>query len=159
MLNNIFKYLNLSNDYDLIIPHIYIGNSNSSLNKNFIEKKNIKLIVNCTKDLKFIKSENLEKVRIPIDDNRIFKNNDILKYLDVLNTIHDYREKKENILIHCRVGSQRSATIILLYLIKKLNYSYNEGYNILKIKRPICFCPFNNFFHVFCEDNSDLTLS
>lgn len=159
MLNNIFKYLNLSNDYDLIIPNIYIGNSNSSLNENFIKKKNIKLIVNCTKDLKFIELENLEKVRIPIDDNRIFKNNDILKYLDVLNTIHDYRKKKENILIHCRVGSQRSANIILFYLIKKLNYSYEEGYNILKIKRPICFCPFNNFYHVFCEDNSDLTLS
>ena len=159
MLNNLFKYLNLSNDYDLILPHIYIGNSNSSLNERFIKKMDIKLIVNCTKDLKFIGLENIDKIRIPIDDNRIFKNSDILKYLDVLETIHNFREKKQNILIHCRVGSQRSATIILLYLMKKLNYSYQEGYNILKIKRPICFCPCNNFYHVFCEDKSSLTLS
>ena len=101
MLNNLFKYLNLSNDFDLILPNLYIGNYNSSKNLNFLKEHNIKLIINCTKNLNFIENFKGEKIRIPIDDNRIFKNNDILKYLNVLDIIHKNRLAKNNILVHC----------------------------------------------------------
>ena len=157
MLNTIFKYLNLSNDYDLILPNLYIGNKNSSQDLEFIKNHKIDLIINCSKNINFIELNNVEKIRIPIDDNRIFKNYEIIKYLDCLDTIEKFRNKKKGVLIHCHVGSQRSATILLLYLIKKLNYSYEEGFNLIKCKRPICFCPINNFNHIF-ETNS-LTFS
>ena len=81
MLNTICKYLNLSNDFDLILPNLYVGNKESSQNISFIKEHNIKLIINCSKNLKFIELDDIEKIRIPIDDNRIFKNYDILKYL------------------------------------------------------------------------------
>jgi dual specificity phosphatase 12 len=157
MLNTIFKYLNLSNDYDLILPNLYIGNKSSSQDLNFIKEHNIDLIINCSKNLKFIELNNIKKIRIPIDDNRILKNNDILEYLECLDTIEKFRKEKKSVLVHCHVGSQRSATILLLYLIKKLGYSYEQGLNLIKLKRPICFFPFNNFDHVF-ETNS-LTFS
>lgn len=149
MLNTLFKYLNLSNDYDLILPNLYIGNKNSSQDLEFIKNHNIDLIVNCSKNINFIELNNIKKVRIPIDDNRIFKNYEIIKYLDCLDTIEKFRNKKKSVLIHCHVGSQRSATILLLYIMKKLNYSYEEGFNLIKCKRPICFCPINNFNHIF----------
>ena len=149
MLNTLFKYLNLSNEYDLILPNLYIGNSTSSENLKFLKENNIKLIINCTKKIQFINNFEAKKIRIPIDDNRVFKNYDILNYLEVLDTIQEYRNRNQNILIHCHIGSQRSATIVLLYLIKKLKYTYEQGYNLLKVKRPICFFPFNNFNHVF----------
>ena len=157
MLNTICKYLNLSNDFDLILPNLYIGNKESSQNISFLKEHNIKLIINCSKNLKFIELDDIEKIRIPIDDNRIFKNYDIFKYLDCLETIEKYRKENKNILVHCFMGSQRSATIILLFLIKKLNYTYEQGFNLIKYKRPICFCPFNNFNHVF--DTKSLTFS
>ena len=159
MLNTLFKYLNLSNEFDLILPNLYIGNYNSSKNLNFLKEHDIKIIINCTKNLNFIESFKGEKIRIPIDDNRIFKNNDILKYLNVLDIIHKNRLEKNNILVHCHMGSQRSATIILLYLTKKLDYSYDEGLNLLKLKRTICFYPINNFNHIFCDDTNSLTFS
>ena len=153
MLNTILKYLNLSNDEDLILPNLYLGNETSSLNTNFLKENNIKLIVNCTKDLEFNQYYKSDRVRIPIDDNKFFKNNEIFEYLDIVDKIHEYRKKNQNILIHCRVGSQRSATILLYYLITKLNFSYSEGFSIIKKKRPICFYPINNFYYVFANDN------
>ena len=159
MLNTLFKYLNLSNDYDLILPHLYIGDYSSSQNEKFLKEQNIKIIINCTKNLDFFKDFKGEKIRIPIDDNRIFKNNDILKYLDVLDIIHKNREHKINILVHCHMGSQRSASIILLYLIKILDYTYDEGLRLLKLKRSICFYPINNFNHIFCDDTNSLIFS
>ena len=154
MLNTLFKYLNLSNEYDLILPNLYIGNSTCSENLKFLKENNIKLIINCTKKNQFINNFDAKKIRIPIDDNRIFKNYEILDYLSILDIIHEYRSKSKNILIHCHIGSQRSATIILLYLTKKLKYTYEQGYNLLKSKRPICFFPLNNFNHVFEKSTS-----
>ena len=134
---------------DLIIPHIYLGNINSSQNINFIQDNNVQLIVNCSRNIPFLEEFTGEKIRIPIDDNRIFKNKDILNFLNVLEIIHKYREENKNILIHCRLGSQRSANIVLLYLIKKLDLDFNFSYNLIKRKREICFVPINSFNHIY----------
>ncbi len=147
MINRFLKYLNISNNYDLITNNIFIGNRESSMDDYFLKKNDIKLIINCTKNLEFNNNFRGEKIRIPIDDNRIFKNYDILDYLDVLDIIDKYKNK--NILIHCQAGSQRSATIILLYMIKKLNVPYQIAKEIIIQKRPICFFPLNNFSHIF----------
>ena len=149
MLNLILNYFNLSNNYDLIIPYIFLGNELSSLDTKFLEDNEIELVINCSKDLKFNQEYDCEKVRIPIDDNKFFKNNDIFKYLNIIEKIDEFVKNRKKILIHCRIGSQRSATILLYYLINKKNLTYNEGISIIKQKRPICFYPINNFHFVF----------
>ena len=149
LIFNFMEKIGIYKHVDLIIPYIYIGNLNISQDYHFIKENNIKLIVNCSRHIPFIENWDCEKVRIPIDDNRIFKNNDILKYLDILEKIDEYRRSKQNILIHCRAGSQRSANIILLYLTKNLKIDFETSYNILKLKRPICFSPSNSFSHIY----------
>ena len=82
MLNTILKYLNLSNDEDLILPNLYLGNETSSLNTNFLKENNIKLIINCTKDLEFNKDYKCIKIRIPF--KMIINFLKITKYLNIL---------------------------------------------------------------------------
>ena len=90
---NIFEKIGICNTYDMIIPNIYLGNYNASQDLDFLKKNNIKLIVNCSKGIEFLNNYECEKVRVPIDDNRIFKNNDILKHIKVINKINDFIEK------------------------------------------------------------------
>ena len=146
---NIFEKIGICNTYDMIIPNIYLGNYNASQDLDFLKKNNIKLIVNCSKAIEFLNNYECEKVRVPIDDNRIFKNNDILKHIKVINKINDFIEKNENVLIHCRLGSQRSANIVLLYLIKHKNLEMNFATQLIKQKRPIAFFPINSFNHIY----------
>jgi atypical dual specificity phosphatase/dual specificity phosphatase 12 len=40
-------------------------------------------------------------------------------------------------LVHCYAGISRSASIIISYLMKKYNWSYEKAYNYVKNKRPI----------------------
>ena len=40
------------------------------------------------------------------------------------------------ILIHCQAGKSRSASVIIYYLMKKNNISFNKAYNILKQIKP-----------------------
>jgi hypothetical protein len=61
MINTIIDILNsygISNNEDLIIPHIFIGNIQTSQDEIFLHKNNIKLIVNCSKNIKFLDNYN-----------------------------------------------------------------------------------------------------
>jgi hypothetical protein len=143
----IFEILKI-NHYNQIIPNLFLGNY-YSINLNKYD-----LIVNCTKDLKdnFIKSN---KIRIPVDDNYIFKNNEILKYLDKLDIIDTYLKNNKKVLIFCKFGFQRSTTITLLYLILKKKLKKNDAINLIKTNRSISYFILNNFSHIF----KDLTIS
>jgi protein-tyrosine phosphatase len=53
-------------------------------------------------------------------------------YFDnALNFINEGIEKKEIVLVHCLAGP---ASFVIAYLIKYLNYNYNDAYNFVKEK-------------------------
>ena len=82
LIYSIFELLKI-NHCNKIIPNLYLGNYHS------VNLNNYDLIVNYNRELKdnFIKAD---KIRIPIQDNYIFKNNEILEYLDKLDIIDNY---------------------------------------------------------------------
>lgn len=142
----IFIYKIFLNNYNMIFKNIWIGNYKSSLDENFLKSNNIKLIINCTKNLDFC-NLNIKKIRIPVNDDLRFESNMIL--LDYFYKIYDIIDNElnnnNNILVHCYAGAQRSATIVALYLMKKYNFNFNTAKHIIKNKRKICFFPFTNF--------------
>ena len=147
LIYSIFELLKI-NHCNQIIPNLYLGNYHS------VNLNNYDLIVNCTRDLKdnFIKAD---KIRIPIQDNYIFKNNEILEYLDKLDIIDNYLNNNKKVLIFCKFGFQRSTTITLLYLILKKNLKKKDAINLIKTNRSISYFILNNFSHIF----KDLTIS
>ena len=147
LIYSIFELLKI-NHCNQIIPNLYLGNYHS------VNLNNYDLIVNCTRDLKdnFIKAD---KIRIPIQDNYIFKNNEILEYLDKLDIIDNYLNNNKKVLVFCKFGFQRSTTITLLYLILKKKLKKNDAINLIKTNRSISYFILNNFSHIF----KDLTIS
>ena len=137
----IYKIFNIENTTK-IINNIYIGNFISSFYAN---ENNYDIIINVSKELPFF--TNKINIRIPIDDNYIFKNKDLLKFIDIINLISNIKNKK--ILIHCRMGMQRSCFITQLILINKYNISFNKSFKLIKIKRNISFLPYHNFKHIY----------
>ena len=135
----IFKIFNIGNTTK-ITNNIYIGNFISSLYTDDYD-----IIIKVSKELPFF--SNKINIRIPIDDNYIFKNKDLLKFIDIINLISNIKNKK--ILIHCRMGMQRSCFITQLILINKYNISFNKSFKLIKIKRNISFLPYHNFKHIY----------
>lgn len=136
----IFEILKIKH-YNEILPNLFIGNYYS------IKLQKYDLIVNCTKDLNddFIKSK---KIRIPINDNYLFKNNEILNYIHFLDIIDENLKNNKKVLVFCKFGFQRSATITLLYLILKKKINKSEAISLIKNQRTISFFLLNNFKHI-----------
>lgn len=53
-------------------------------------------------------------------------------------------QKKEKILVHCNAGISRSSTIIIGYLILNKNMSFEDAYNLVKLRRE-CIRPNDGF--------------
>jgi protein-tyrosine phosphatase len=140
-----------------IIPNLWIGNYKSALNKDFLTKNNIKLIINCSKTLEFTDLQNIIKIRLSVNDDRknISDHNMIKLFPTVYNTIDNNLSNNNGILIHCKAGMQRSATITALYLMKKNNIHFSQVKKIIRKKRNIVFRPFTNFIKTitFFENN------
>ena len=134
---NIFK--NLFIEPTKMVDNIYLGNAYNASNFNQLDEFNITTIINVTNEIPnyFEELEEFSYLNIPIDDTN---SNTLLSFFDKINEYikNNEREKtKTNILIHCYMGSSRSATIIIAYLIKKYNFSLQQALELVKEKRPV----------------------
>ena len=130
---NIYNHLNeLCSDPNYIIDNIYLGSSYNSSNSNILKKFSIEKIINVTQEIP-CEFDTIDYLRIPIRDTR---DNFIETYLEESYQfiINNY---KHQILIHCYMGSSRSATIVLYYLMKKHKMKLNDALLFLNKKRPL----------------------
>lgn len=138
-------YKLISNQHQ-IIPNLWIGNYKAALDKDYLQKNNIKLIINLSKDIEFTDLD-IEKHRVFISDNRSMESDiGMITEIPKLFPILDNHMKKNNgILIHCRAGMQRSAGFMAIYLMRRLNKKFDYIKNMMRKKRCIVFYPFVNF--------------
>lgn len=136
--NNYYDtFINLWIEPTWIIDNIYLGNGYNASNYKIIEEKNIKTIINVTKEIDnyFEYTNEFNYIKIPINDTNtssLFNHFDtLLKY------INKHQQNDGNILIHCFAGRSRSATIVTLYLMHKYNMSLDNAIEYIKKKRNI----------------------
>lgn len=122
-----------------IEDNIYLGNAYNARDYYWLKTNNIGLIVNCTVEISdYFNNENeFQYYRIPVLD---INGENIKDHVDnVLDAIDDFKAKNEgkNILIHCFMGSSRSAAIVISYLINRKNMKLSTAIECVTNKRPI----------------------
>jgi protein-tyrosine phosphatase len=148
-----FSKHKLVGSYNEITSNLWIGDCYSALNSNFLENNNIKLIINCSKNLKFNDFKHIKKLRIPINDDRSNESNiKMIKYFNkYYHIIDNFLKANKGVLIHCRMGCQRSATLVALYLMKKKNINFKQAKQIIRSKRYYAFFPLVNFHKILLK--------
>lgn len=145
---NIFNKIVDIDDYNLILPNLYLGNINYSNNEEFLKKKKIGAIVNCTKDEMFHPYFNEKpKLRLTINDSKDPENieefkKEIIKSIDFIN---DCIKKNIPVYVHCYWGLMRSATVVAAYLIKIRGFSRKDAINFVREQRPYSLSSLYNF--------------
>jgi|TARA_B100000929_G_scaffold178600_1_gene141440 protein-tyrosine phosphatase len=134
---NAFK--NLFIEPTKIVDNIYLGNAYNASNFNQLDELNINTIINVTNEIPnyFDNIQEYDYLKININDT----NSDSIKnFFDESNQyIKDIQQQKpdKNILIHCYMGSSRSATILTAYLLKNFNLNPKQAFSLLQEKRPV----------------------
>ena len=127
--------------YNKIMDKIYLGNFQAAKDREFFKTKNIKAVLNCTKELpnQFANNREIEYMRIPVDDSLKEKDYELMyQYFPVIvEFIHKHVVlQKHNILVHCVAGKQRSMISVAAFLVAKHKMTPHEACKFLLTKRP-----------------------
>ena len=150
------------NNADEIIPRLWLGNVRASQDEDFIQRENIDVIFNCTKDLPFLYEErryssmtkdlpfmfNIPKqYRVPVDDNLQEEEirNIELWSPEIAHKLLTMYNKGHTILVHCYAGMQRSAACVAILLIALKHIRADDAMNYIRSRRPVAFQPRANF--------------
>ncbi|AGE54874.1 dual specificity protein phosphatase 16 / mitogen-activated protein kinase phosphatase 7 [Paramecium bursaria Chlorella virus MA1D] len=124
-----------------ITNHVWVGSEATAANPTFLKKNNIKLIVNCTADIP--KYSNIPMLRVPVHD-AAFDADKMAKYLGVSSmAIRDVTRYKGNVLIHCRAGQNRSASVCAAYIMTIKGITAREAMDIVRKRKCETFRPMN----------------
>lgn len=122
-----------------IKDNIYLGNAYNASNYDELKKNNIGYILNITKEISNYYPEEFKYLNIKVTDNN---GQSIERYFSII--LHfinksqlETNNSKKNILIHCFMGSSRSASCVILYLMDKYKMTFTDSYNMIKELRPI----------------------
>lgn len=125
----------------LILKNLFLGSASDANDFLFIKQNNIKLIVNVTKDIltdySALGFEDIKVIRIPIDDIDTESLNAKNLLISTLITIKKYIDENKGVLVHCRAGVSRSASIVIAYLMKYHNLSFSQAQNYVRSRRSI----------------------
>jgi protein-tyrosine phosphatase len=117
---------------DYIIGNMYLGSCESCLD-----------VINNRPDIKYILNLSQYKLYAPekkvlelnIDDYPDFE---ITPYFQQAHEfINKAKSNNENVLVHCRAGHSRSPTIIMSYMMKYYNMTYDQAFGLVNKQRKI----------------------
>ena len=93
----------------------------------------IKGIVDLSGSAQHLKLLGVKTHKINVEDNPTAN---IKPYLNpAYDFMNDLISKGDAVLVFCRAGVSRSATVVLYYLMRKFGITYNEAYRMVKVKR------------------------
>ncbi len=100
-----------------------------------LEQSNIKCILNCAYECKNLFPDDFEYLKLTLSDQC---DSDILIHFEqAFEFISKAKEEKKNVLVHCQLGKSRSATIVIGYLMKYENYTYEKAFTFVKKARKM----------------------
>ncbi|OMJ76878.1 hypothetical protein SteCoe_23649 [Stentor coeruleus] len=123
-------------DYTNIDNFLYLGDLRTAKCLRTIQQLNIRHIVQlvATEDNPQVESS-VRILKIPIKGG---KSTDIRPVVEqALKYIHSAVSASENVLVHCKFGKNRSASIVIAYLMASKGITYIEAERFVKKKRPI----------------------
>ena len=113
---------------------IYLGNYDAASDITLLKKHKIGavLTVAAGTGLRYHPDAVASHDMIPAMDVDYY---DMTKHYDRCHDFIDKNRKFTNVLVHCWAGVSRSATIVITYLMKKYDFSFDESHSFVKKKR------------------------
>jgi len=122
---------------DWIIPNLYLGGMEAAQDCQSLAAQGIQSVVCCSRDLEYPDSKfvpGLEYLRVDVED--VGKEPIGLFFPEATEFIHKQLVQGRPVLVHCKAGVSRSASVLLAYLIEYCEYSLNDAFLLTIRLRP-----------------------
>jgi protein-tyrosine phosphatase len=134
---------------DYIIDNVFLGNKKAAESKHILEINNIAIVINFSNS-RYKEYDNIFYFHFDIDDN---PNENISQYFEKVNQIIKIN-KSLNILIHCKNAVSRSVTIVLAYLLTKMNLK--DSFDFLKTTTIELILPNKGFYEQLLKEEKKI---
>lgn len=117
-----------------IDDQLWLGSAFDAANENTLRECGIKTIINCSLELEhyFQMSGKYTYLRVPVLD---INNSDLTSQFQTV--INWFQQAEKPILIHCYMGSSRSAILTILWLVKIKGMQFDQAMKYLLEKREV----------------------
>lgn len=121
-----------------IFPHVYLGSEWNASNLEELQKNGVGYILNVTKEIDNFYPGTFDYLNIRVYDD---EKTELLKHWDsTFRYIAQVKDRGSKVLVHCKMGISRSASVVIAYAMKAFNMSLEEALNLVKKKRT-CIKP------------------
>ena len=114
---------------DFICDNIYLGDKEAARDESYLKQNNITRVVNCAHEL----TSDYNDIRFL--ELNFYDDSNILPRFEVAYKFIK-KQIENNILIHCVHGRNRSASLVVFYLMKEKGWDFDTCINFIKEKRP-----------------------
>lgn len=125
-----------------ILPYLYLGTEWNASNYDSLINDGVTHILNISSEVDNFFPDTFKYLNIRVLD---IDETDLLKEFDRTNKfIQEAKEQNSSCLVHCKMGVSRSASVVIAYLMKEYDYTYDQALSFAKQKRA-CVNPNNSF--------------
>mmetsp|Transcript_63621 Transcript_63621/g.125884 ORF Transcript_63621/g.125884 Transcript_63621/m.125884 type:complete len:334 (+) Transcript_63621:95-1096(+) len=139
------------NDCAQIIPNLYLGGVDAVTDSQHVSSQGIKAICCCLREMEYPSCEfcqDVEYYRVDVED---MGREPIELYFPVATEfIHSWISREQPVIVHCRAGVSRSASVVIAYLMIYQGYSLHEAFFVVRSHRSVA-TPNIGFMEKLCE--------
>ncbi|XP_063378203.1 protein phosphatase Slingshot [Cydia fagiglandana] len=127
-----------------IFDHVYLGSEWNASNLEELQRNGVRHILNVTREIDNFFPGVFDYLNIRVYDD---EKTDLLKHWDnTFKYINKARNEGSKVLVHCKMGISRSASVVIAYAMKAYNWNFDKALKHVKAKRG-CIKPNNNFLN------------
>ncbi|XP_018332703.1 protein phosphatase Slingshot-like isoform X2 [Agrilus planipennis] len=125
-----------------IFDHVYLGSEWNASNYEELKKNGVRHILNVTREIDNFFPGTFDYLNVRVYDD---EKTDLLKFWDnTYKYITKAKEEGSKVLVHCKMGVSRSASVVIAYAMKAYNWDFKTAMQHVKEKRS-CIKPNTNF--------------
>ncbi|KAJ8915057.1 hypothetical protein NQ315_014312 [Exocentrus adspersus] len=121
-----------------IFEHVYLGSEWNASNYEELQSNRIGYILNVSKEIDNFFPGAFDYLNVRVYDD---ETTDLLKHWDnTFKYITKAKDKGSKVLVHCKMGVSRSASVVIAYAMKAYSWDFNTALKHVKAKRS-CIKP------------------
>ncbi|RUS83284.1 hypothetical protein EGW08_008964 [Elysia chlorotica] len=123
------------NEPSEILPHVYLGDVSHSSQRALLEELGITALLNVSSSCHNHFQASYTYKNVTVSDNM---DADLITWFpELIDFIESVSSQQGRVLVHCRAGVSRSATVCIAYIMQKQGLSLDSAYEFVKSKRPV----------------------